>query len=326
MDHLCISSDTSWTPNGFLFESNETNIFGRWIKGLAEWCNISLKRWERPKKKEEEKRYFFLERTWTFCNKRCLWCFPEVFCFCGRRNKGGISCSKSKRPHRIRVPTLPKKTREAICRWRKALPYLGKEKNFLFSKRRYLCFSFFCWTNHKKRNLPSAPKKCGKTKEENPKGTKTTWLWNQNAGDLIASRYRCPPRKRKEKYIITAIDLFLILLLPSYSRPTSKNAVDLLRRMHIALGVPMKAVNTDNGGEFFFILKRLAKRKKSNTSSLSWEPQRWMPLPERFNRTLQEEATFLFSELIEVWNRFLSHYLMQYNFFRPHHSLNTKPL
>ena len=46
---------------------------------------------------------------------------------------------------------------------------------------------------------------------------------------------------------------------------------------------------------------------------------------ERFNRTLQEEATFpLFSEPIEVWNRFLSHYLMQYNFFRPHHSLEYK--
>ena len=48
---------------------------------------------------------------------------------------------------------------------------------------------------------------------------------------------------------------------------------------------------------------------------------------ERFNRTLQEEATFpLFSEPIEVWNRFLSHYLMQYNFFRPHHSLEYKTL
>ena len=68
--------------------------------------------------------------------------------------------------------------------------------------------------------------------------------------------------------------------------------MDLLRRMHIALGVPMKAVNTDNGGEFLLHFEKACKKKKSNTSSLSLRTPKMNAFAERFNRTLQEEATF----------------------------------
>ena len=47
------------------------------------------------------------------------------------------------------------------------------------------------------------------------------------------------------------------------------------------------------------------------------------PLAERFNRTIQEEAQLpMVSDPLEVWNAYLSHYLMQYNFWRPHTSLD----
>ena len=49
------------------------------------------------------------------------------------------------------------------------------------------------------------------------------------------------------------------------------------------------------------------------------------PLAERFNRTIQEEARFpMFAETLEVWNAFIAHYVMLYNFFRPHQALDYK--
>ena len=47
------------------------------------------------------------------------------------------------------------------------------------------------------------------------------------------------------------------------------------------------------------------------------------PLAERFNRTIQEEANLPFvKNSLETWNKFIAHYIKQYNFFRPHCALN----
>ena len=117
----------------------------------------------------------------------------------------------------------------------KSLP-ISEKKNFLSSqKRRYL---FFCWTNHKEKILPSAPKKYVARRKKRRRERRPLDYEIKNAGDLIALDTVVLQENGKKKYIITAIDLFLVLLF----RPTSKNAADLLRRMHIALGVPMKAV------------------------------------------------------------------------------------
>ena len=242
-------------------------------KGFGRVMQYFLKRWERPKRKRRRKDIIFLEKTRTFCNKKMPLVFPEVFCFVEEETKEGSLAPKSKRPHRIRVPTLPKKTRKRYVDGEKPFP-ISERKNFLSSQKEGICVSPSSVGRIIKRKPSFCPKKiCGKTKEENPKGTKTLDYEIKNAGDLIALD-TVVLKKRKKKYIITAIDLFSrIALARSYSRPTSKNAADLLRRMHIALSVPMKAVNTDNGGEFLLHFERLAKKKIKHFFTFR-EPQR----------------------------------------------------
>ena len=49
------------------------------------------------------------------------------------------------------------------------------------------------------------------------------------------------------------------------------------------------------------------------------------PFCERFNRTIQEEAQFPeFFASIQEWNAWIAHYIMQYNCYRPHVSLEYK--
>ena len=89
------------------------------------------------------------------------------------------------------------------------------------------------------------------------------------------------------------------------------------------LGFKIKAVNTDNGSEF-------AKHFEETCESLTLKHYftylkfpKMNSLIERYNRTIQEEAHFpAFSEPIEIWNNHINHFLMIYNFYRPHFSLN----
>ncbi len=146
----------------------------------------------------------------------------------------------------------------------------------------------------------------------------------KNPGDLIGMDTITIQENGVKKYIITAVDYFTrIAVARAYSSPSSRNAKDLLMRMKIALGEGIKAVNTDNGSEF------MAEYQKACVEMFIkhfWTYPRTPKMnayAERFNRTIQEEARFpLYSESFEVWNNFISHYVMLYNFFRPHYSLD----
>ena len=46
---------------------------------------------------------------------------------------------------------------------------------------------------------------------------------------------------------------------------------------------------------------------------------------ERFNRTIQEEASFPeFASSIQEWNAWIGHYIMEYNCYRPHYVLDYR--
>jgi len=127
-----------------------------------------------------------------------------------------------------------------------------------------------------------------------------------------------------KKYIITAVDYYTrIAVARAYPSPSSRNAKDLLMRMKIALGEGIRAVNTDNGSEFMAEYEQACVAMAIKHFYTYPRTPKMNPYAERFNRTIQEEAQFpLFSESFEVWNNFISHYIMLYNFFRPHYSLD----
>ena len=127
-------------------------------------------------------------------------------------------------------------------------------------------------------------------------------------------------------YIIVAIDWFSrIAVARCYSNPSSKNAADLLTRMQLALGTKIKSVNTDNGSEFLknFILA-CEEMKIIHYFNYPRCPK-MNAITERFNRTLQTETEWPeLGEPLSVFNQQLLHFLMRYNFYRPHFSLENK--
>lgn len=233
---------------------------------------------------------------------------------------------KSRRPKQVRVPTTPSTVIDAVCELRTALPYLGKEKISVVLKRRGIIISpSTVGRIIKREHLPRAPRLyVAKKKKAVRRLRKPKDYEAKSPGELVGMDTITVQDKGKKRYLITAIDYYTrIAISLVYTSPNSSNAKDLLLRMQIALGVPIKAVNTDNGSEF---LKHYHKTcQELGILHFFTHPRtpKMNPLAERFNRSLQEEAELPFVEnSLNTWNKYVAHYIMQYNFFRPHESLN----
>lgn len=127
-------------------------------------------------------------------------------------------------------------------------------------------------------------------------------------------------------YIIVAIDWFSrVAIARCYTSPSSKNAADLLARMQLALGTKIEAVNTDNGSEFLKnFIQACGDMKIIHYFNYPRCPK-MNAITERFNRTLQTETEWPeINEPLSVFNMRLLHFLMRYNFYRPHFSLENK--
>ena len=127
-------------------------------------------------------------------------------------------------------------------------------------------------------------------------------------------------------YVIVAIDWYSrVAIARCYSNPSSKNAADLLHRMQLALGVPIKAVNTDNGSEFLKNFITACEQMQITHYFNYPRCPKMNAITERFNRTLQEDTIWpeLSSSLSE-FNQSLSRFIFTYNFYRPHYSLSNQ--
>jgi len=128
-----------------------------------------------------------------------------------------------------------------------------------------------------------------------------------------------------KRYIITAIDHFTkVAFARMYTTNSSYSTADFLYRLNYLLDHKIINTHTDNGSEFqknfgqaledlhlthYFSRPRTPKDNPSN---------------ERFNRTLKEEFIQMgnFTPNLDVFNHNLTEWLIEYNFIRPHHSLD----
>ena len=131
-----------------------------------------------------------------------------------------------------------------------------------------------------------------------------------------------------KRYILTAIDHFTkTAFARMYTTPSSYSAADFLYRLNYLLDGKIINIHTDNGSEFqkcfgqacqelnlthYFSRNRTPKDNSSN---------------ERFNRTLEEEFIQMgnFTPNTNIFNKNLTEWLIEYNFVRPHLSLNKLP-
>jgi hypothetical protein len=129
----------------------------------------------------------------------------------------------------------------------------------------------------------------------------------------------------KKIYIVTAIDTnSKIAWARAYTSHTSATAKDLFQRLYVLVFGNVTNALQDNGSEFEkYFAKLLASMDIPQYYSRVKTPKD-NPVCERFNRTVKSEFLRLgnmTTDLKEL-NRRLTNWLIKYNFYRPHQTLN----
>jgi transposase InsO family protein len=141
---------------------------------------------------------------------------------------------------------------------------------------------------------------------------------------LDAIELRCNNLKR---YIFTGIDSFSkVAFARMYRHANSYNADDFLNRLMYLTNGQIENIQTDNGSEFEKHFRHSCERINLNRYFSRPRTPKDNPVNERFNRTLQEEFVNLgnFTPDVVQFNSNLTKWLIEYNFYRPHDSLNNE--
>ena len=129
----------------------------------------------------------------------------------------------------------------------------------------------------------------------------------------------------RKRYILTAIDKYAkIAYARMYRNHSSLSAKDFLQRLSYLLDGKFENLQTDNGSEFLKHFESACSQLKVFHYFSRTKTPKDNPECERFNRTLQEEFIALgnMTEDINIFNRNLTDWLIEYNFNRPHQSLD----
>lgn len=128
-----------------------------------------------------------------------------------------------------------------------------------------------------------------------------------------------------KRYILTAIDHHgKVAYARMYTTKSSRSAKDFLYRLYYLIDADILNIQTDNGSEFFAEFEEALEQ----LSILHWFSRPRTPkdnsVVERFNKTLQEEwlNDGHFTPNINEFNRALTVWLEEYNFIRPHQTLD----
>jgi len=131
-----------------------------------------------------------------------------------------------------------------------------------------------------------------------------------------------------KRYILTAIDKYSkIAFARMYITHSSYNSRDFLYRLNYMLDGKIDNIQTDNGSEFLKYFNQGCKKLNINHYFSRNHTPKDNAVNERFNRTLQEEfiSQGNFTPDIQQFNRNLTEWLVEYNFRRPHQSLDYIP-
>ena len=129
----------------------------------------------------------------------------------------------------------------------------------------------------------------------------------------------------QKRYILTAIDKYAkIAYARMYHNHSSLSAKDFLERLSYLLDGRIENLQTDNGSEFLKHFEEACGQMRVSHYFSRTQTPKDNSVCERFNRTLQEEFIALgnMTADIRIFNRSLTDWLIEYNFHRPHQTLD----
>ena len=173
-------------------------------------------------------------------------------------------------------------------------------------------------------------KKKAKTKENGPKKKTIELIKNLPDYKKISGYIICLDTitifwNGIRRYVFTAIDKYgKFAYARAYKSKSSKNGEDFLYRLHYLLDGQIPRVGHDNGTEFEKYFKQACLKLKIEQYYSRVRTPKDNPNNERFNQTLQTEFLDLGNMRFDLdqFNRNLTEWLIEYNFKRPHQSLN----
>jgi transposase InsO family protein len=254
-------------------------------------------------------------------SESCFWKWKRRYEMAGLK---GLE-EKSRRPKIMRKPETSPEIITKIQRLRKLFPSYGKEKIHRLLNEN-LSVSTIGRNIRRYHMFYRARKK--------PRGY--SWKWGQKQRIKNLKEHSKPGehlqmdtvvlwRNSRVYYLKTAIDTVTkIAFAYAYTTNTSRTSVDFLKKLQYILPYSIKNMHTDNGGEFLGEFhQELENQAIPHYFSYPHCPKQHGCI-ERFNgimrREFLEEGNLFYN--LETLNKKLVNWLIEYNFHRPHSSLN----
>ena len=239
--------------------------------------------------------------------------------------------NKSKAPKHVRQREITPTEETRIIKLRKEHICWGKMKIKKLYENIYK-ESISSWKiqytiqKYKLYRKPNKNKKTQAKRKKNKLKKKTHELKKEDfPGFLIALDTIVIYWKGKKRYILTAIDtVSKISFAKMYTTKHSRNAGDFIQRVAYLLDYEMWNTCHDNGSEFQKEFQTAVEELGFGDYWSRPATPKDNPVCERFNRTIQEEFIDLgnMTDDVILFNQRLTEWLMEYNFVRPHQTLD----
>ena len=239
---------------------------------------------------------------------------------------------RDRAPIRRRMPEITYDEEQKIIELRKKYLRYGKEKLSLIYQRIYgeRLSAWKIYRIIKKYNIYYNPKKAKRIAQKRKNAIKKkriTELKNRYSkpGFLLCLDGITIYWNGLKRYIFTAIDILSkVAFARMYTTKSSYNAKDFLMRLRYLLDNEIDNIQTDNGSEFEKYFNQACFKLKINRYYSRARTPKDNAVNENFNGTLRREFLELgnFNPNIVKFNSNLTEWLVEYNFNRPHQSLN----
>lgn len=246
--------------------------------------------------------------------------------------------TKSTAPTHVREPEHTQEQYARFCALRRQYPRWGKEKLLRIYQAQYPeDQTISLWHiqrmiqrsgiyHHAQKNQRIQRKRKNATLYPRPRIQ--TLPREAKSGFLLCVDTVQRSARGQARYIYTAVDKYSkVAFAHAYTTHSSTSAKDFLCRLYYLLDGRIQNIQTDNGQEFRKYFEQTAQKLHLTQYYSRARTPKDNGTNERFNRTLSEEFLQMgnMTDDTKLLNQRLTDWLIEYNFKRPHQSLNYEP-